>query len=171
MGVNSLPKISTRQRRGCDVNPGPSAPESTTLTVCQESGSAPEPYARQSSTGYGYCFTFLPQNYRDTPVTASRWHLGRPASYDWPTALTRRPPREDRGPGGPRTLSSTGESTGSPATHDAQLSTIHTVTVAQFRCRLAFGRHLVGKTRINVYHSGTTEILSVSMLVILRTFS
>ena len=28
MGVNSLPKTVTRQRRGCDLNPGPSAPES-----------------------------------------------------------------------------------------------------------------------------------------------
>ena len=32
MGVNSLPKTATRQRRGCDLNPGPSAPESSTLT-------------------------------------------------------------------------------------------------------------------------------------------
>ena len=28
MGVNSLPKTVTRQRRGCDLNTGPSAPES-----------------------------------------------------------------------------------------------------------------------------------------------
>ena len=33
MGVNSLPKAVTRQRRGCDLNPGPSAPESNTLTT------------------------------------------------------------------------------------------------------------------------------------------
>jgi len=33
MGVNSLPKIVTRQRRGCDLNPGPSAPESSTLAT------------------------------------------------------------------------------------------------------------------------------------------
>jgi len=34
MGVNSLPKTVTRQRRGCDSNPGPSAaPESSTLTT------------------------------------------------------------------------------------------------------------------------------------------
>ena len=32
MGVNSLPKTVTRQRRGCDLNPGPSAPESSMLT-------------------------------------------------------------------------------------------------------------------------------------------
>ena len=66
MGVNSLPKTVTRQRRGCDLNPGPSAPEYSTLTTrlpshsvaayhrvydsrqlhadCQEPGSAPEPY-------------------------------------------------------------------------------------------------------------------------------
>jgi len=33
MGVNSLPKTVTRQRRGCDLNPGLSAPESITLTT------------------------------------------------------------------------------------------------------------------------------------------
>jgi len=33
MGVNSLPKTVTRQRRDCDSNPGPSAPESSTLTT------------------------------------------------------------------------------------------------------------------------------------------
>jgi len=31
--VNSLPKTVTRQRRRCDLNPGPSAPESSTLTT------------------------------------------------------------------------------------------------------------------------------------------
>jgi len=31
MGVNSLPKTVTRQRRGCDLNPGLSATESTRL--------------------------------------------------------------------------------------------------------------------------------------------
>jgi len=33
MGVNSLPKTVTRQRRDCDLNPGPSAPEYSTLTT------------------------------------------------------------------------------------------------------------------------------------------
>ena len=33
MGVNSLPKTVTRQRRGCDFNPGPAAPESSALTT------------------------------------------------------------------------------------------------------------------------------------------
>ena len=33
MGVNSLPKAVTRQRLGCDLNPGPSVPESNTLTT------------------------------------------------------------------------------------------------------------------------------------------
>jgi len=33
MGVNSLPKAVTRQRRDCDLNPGPSTPESSTLTT------------------------------------------------------------------------------------------------------------------------------------------
>jgi len=31
--VNSLPKTVTRQCRDCDLNPGPSAPESSTLTT------------------------------------------------------------------------------------------------------------------------------------------
>jgi len=33
MGVNSLPKTVTRQRRDCDLSLGPSAPESSTLTT------------------------------------------------------------------------------------------------------------------------------------------
>ena len=33
MGVNSLPETVTRQRRGCDLSPGTSAPESSTLTT------------------------------------------------------------------------------------------------------------------------------------------
>jgi len=33
MGVSSLPKTVTQQRRGCDLNPGPSAPEFSTLTL------------------------------------------------------------------------------------------------------------------------------------------
>jgi len=31
--VNSLLKTVTQQRRGCDLNPGPSAPESSTLNT------------------------------------------------------------------------------------------------------------------------------------------
>ena len=31
--MNSLPKTVTRQRLDCDLNPGPSAPESSTLTA------------------------------------------------------------------------------------------------------------------------------------------
>ena len=31
--MNSLPKTVTRQCRGCDLNPGPSVPESSTLTT------------------------------------------------------------------------------------------------------------------------------------------
>ena len=31
--MNNLPKTVTRQRRSCDLNPGPSAPESSTLTT------------------------------------------------------------------------------------------------------------------------------------------
>ena len=31
--MNSLPKTVTRQRRGCELNPGPTAPEFSTLTT------------------------------------------------------------------------------------------------------------------------------------------
>jgi len=33
MGVNSLPETVTRQRRGCELNPGRCVPESSTLTT------------------------------------------------------------------------------------------------------------------------------------------
>jgi len=33
MGVNSLPKTVARQRRGCDLNPGPTALEFSTLNT------------------------------------------------------------------------------------------------------------------------------------------
>ena len=33
MGVNSLPKTVVRQRRDCDLNPGISAPEASTVTT------------------------------------------------------------------------------------------------------------------------------------------
>jgi len=33
MGVNSLPKTVAQPRRDCDLNPGPSAPEPSTLTT------------------------------------------------------------------------------------------------------------------------------------------
>ena len=33
MGVNSLPKTVTRQRRDCDLNPDPSVPESSKLNT------------------------------------------------------------------------------------------------------------------------------------------
>ena len=46
MGVNSLPKTVTRQRRGCDFNPDPSAPESSTLH------SATEPPSYMVHAGY-----------------------------------------------------------------------------------------------------------------------
>ena len=43
--MNSLPESVTRQRRGCDLNPGFSAPESSTLTTRLPS----HPECRQSS--------------------------------------------------------------------------------------------------------------------------
>jgi len=57
MGVNSLPKTVTRQRRGCDLNPGPSAPESSTLTT--QLPSHPHEYLR----GY-VCVSVCPRAHR-----------------------------------------------------------------------------------------------------------
>ena len=51
MGVNSLPETVTRQRRDCDLNPGPSAPESSTLTT--RLPSHPLPYITKKQTGGG----------------------------------------------------------------------------------------------------------------------
>ena len=39
MGVNSLPKTVIRQCNGCDLNLGPSAPESSTVTTRLQSHS------------------------------------------------------------------------------------------------------------------------------------
>ena len=44
MGVNSLPNTVTRQRHDCDLNPGPSAPESSTLTTRLPSHLVPSTY-------------------------------------------------------------------------------------------------------------------------------
>ena len=54
MGVNCLPKTVTRQRRGCDLNPGPSALESSTLTTRLPSHPILETTdSRVILTGYG----------------------------------------------------------------------------------------------------------------------
>ena len=57
MGVNSLPKTDTRQRRGCDLNPGHSALESSTLTT-----RLPSHLIMSNSHFEGYAGTFDPQN-------------------------------------------------------------------------------------------------------------
>jgi len=44
-------------------------------------------------------------------------------------------------------------------------------SIRAFQCQLAFARHLVGKTLINVFHRGITEIRFVGKLMIIRTFS
>ena len=58
MGVNSLPKTVTRQRRGCDLNPGPSAPESSTLTTRLPSHPFPVPILPARSAGT-CCWTLI----------------------------------------------------------------------------------------------------------------
>jgi len=53
MGVNSLPKTVTQQRRDCDLNPGPSAPESSTITTQLPS------HAREHSNCLIFCGEIL----------------------------------------------------------------------------------------------------------------
>ena len=55
MGVNSLPKTVTRQRRDCDLNPGPSAPESSTLTTRLPSRAVMKPQSHFSSADVRCC--------------------------------------------------------------------------------------------------------------------
>jgi len=66
MDVNSLPKTVTRQRRGCDLNAGPSVPESSALTTrllwgwehtYAKNGTGNGRSTRDNGNGNGYCFT------------------------------------------------------------------------------------------------------------------
>ena len=84
MGVNSLPKIVTRQRRGCDLNPGPSAPESSSLTTRLPShpnsvGRAYISSTRQvlvsvSKTSYSWTRR---RQWRSRSITSSSWAASR----------------------------------------------------------------------------------------------
>jgi len=87
MSVNSLPKTVTRQRRDCDLNPGPSALESSTITtrlrprnaktLLQKKASCPQPineYCR-FVTQY-YCKRSLQGNDKSTKSNA--WKAGEP---------------------------------------------------------------------------------------------
>jgi len=65
MGVNSLPKTVTRQHRRCDLNPGPSAPESSTLTILALAQSKIDKYSKLASTHIFYSFAI---------ETAGTWH-------------------------------------------------------------------------------------------------
>jgi len=55
--VNSLPKTVTGQRRDCDLNPGPSAPESSTLTI---SATEPPVTVRNKRICYVMLWRFIP---------------------------------------------------------------------------------------------------------------
>ena len=80
MGVNSLPKTVTGQRRGCYLNSGPSAPpESSTLTDRLPSQPVAYDIANQSSVGLKFS-SCQPQrsvlgHSRDTTLSLSKSHL------------------------------------------------------------------------------------------------
>jgi len=54
MGVNSSPKTVTRQRRDCDLNPGPTVPESSTLTTRLPSHPGALPEIKPEATAIGF---------------------------------------------------------------------------------------------------------------------
>ena len=70
--MNSLPKTVTRQRRGCDLNPGPSAPESSTLTTRLPSLHSAI-YNRPNINTVSIHSKQLVQN--DTRVNDTRWYF------------------------------------------------------------------------------------------------
>jgi len=67
MGVNSLPKTVTRQRRDCDLNPGPSAPESSTLTT--RLPSHPRRLLLHNNYETSYAFGFIHRNVKISDIT------------------------------------------------------------------------------------------------------
>jgi len=90
MGVNSLPRTVTRQRRGCDLNPGPSAPESSTLTT-----RLPEP---PQTGGDKYIDRYLPaaefnSGRRHVVVRGTRIDADSLLNYHFVHILRRRPNR------------------------------------------------------------------------------
>ena len=70
--MNSLPKTVTRQRRGCDLNQGPSAPESSTLTTRPCKGNAILKVTRQEAArdrGRSLLSTARTGEHRPLPTT------------------------------------------------------------------------------------------------------
>ena len=55
--MNGLPKTVTRQRRGCDFNPGPSVPESSTLTTRLPSHCSSVGFPKCPISGYYFTVT------------------------------------------------------------------------------------------------------------------
>ena len=77
MGVNSLPKTVTRQRSDCDLKPGPSAPETSTLTT--RLPSHPETVATQLVT---YLRQWITCSHRSREVCVvgrltNHWHCSQ----------------------------------------------------------------------------------------------
>ena len=63
MGVNSLPKTVTQQRRDCDLNPGPTVPESSMLTLSNQATQRPQTVAPQLRAA-----PIIPQFHTTSPV-------------------------------------------------------------------------------------------------------
>jgi len=78
--MNSLPKTVTRQRRGCDLNPGPSAPETSTLNTRLSS----HLQSIYSSLFTSYLFTFQQKNQQTYYNKCGRLPEKPAGSLDWP---------------------------------------------------------------------------------------
>jgi len=85
--VNSLPKTVTRQRRDCDLNPGPSVPESSALTTRLPS----HPTVTLATRNVGVCNC---ERVLQAMITTGQFSdmgraicLMRVCSFVWPRAL------------------------------------------------------------------------------------
>jgi len=85
VGVNSYPKTVTRQRRGCDLNPGPSAPESSTLTTRPLVKAKGWKSARRRVTTMEFPLVGLSEVNSSKSVNASRCTVG---SRSWPVCMS-----------------------------------------------------------------------------------
>jgi len=78
MGVNSLPKTVTPQRRGCDLNPGLTAPESSTLTTQTLNFNSTASRSLSQS-----CIRYLLKNEINDITLCTKFTRSSQISYSW----------------------------------------------------------------------------------------
>ena len=100
MGVNSLPKTVTRQRRGCDLNTGPTAPQSSTLTTRLPSHPKTatrqyKDYTRETACKYRRMTDHMTDNEKHFQLPCQNWRISQGHSQsrrvqEWMTASRKR---------------------------------------------------------------------------------